>query len=108
MWRLPKERLILKYGIDSKLYDEKKKNRYLHEQYTLVTTITSNAYDDKINFAFKDTFKETNDDSKETAINKFNENFKDNKFNYAIGIDVGEISLACLAVINKKNERRVL
>ena len=107
MWRLPKERLILKYGIDSKLYDEKKKNRYLHEQYTLVTTITSNAYDDKINFAFKDTFKETNDDSKETAINKFNENFKDNKFNYAIGIDVGEISLACLAVINKENKSQI-
>ncbi len=112
MWRLPKERLILKYGIDSKLYDEKKKNRYLHEQYTLVTTITSNAYDDKINFAFKDTFKETNvketnDDSKETAINKFNENFKYNKFNYAIGIDVGEISLACLAVINKENKSQI-
>lgn len=102
IWRTAKETRIEKYGKKSKLYDPTKRNRYLQEQYTLCTTVTDNALNNEIAFAFADTKK------KDTEIGKFN-----NKMNQYLkkkmtsnqlwfyGIDAGEIELATLALMNK-------
>ncbi len=101
-WRIAKKTRVEKYGKDSKLYDPTKRNRYLHEQYTLNTTFTDNALSNEITFAFKDT------KTKGTEIGKFNdkinrtlkENLNNNKL-WFYGIDAGEVELATLALMNK-------
>ena len=97
MWRCPKSSRIIKYGEGSNLYDTNKKNRYLYEQYSLVTTVTDNAHNIKINLAFKDT------KDKGEAIMEFNKNYTVDKFQYAMGIDVGTVDLACLSITDKGN-----
>lgn len=94
-WRDAKPSRVYKYGKNLKLYDEKKKNRYLHPQYTMVTTITENALNAKINYAFADT-----KDKGEAVIN-YNKNISSEEIQYAMGIDVGLKDLAELCVINK-------
>lgn len=96
MWRDAKPSRVNKYGKSTPLYDEKKKNRYLHHQYTLVTTITENAHNGKINYAFKDT------KVKGEAINMFNKKINESVINYALGIDVGTDDLAVLSLINNQ------
>lgn len=101
-WRDAKKTRIEKYGAGSALYDPKKRNRYLGEQYTLCTTVTENALNNEITFAFEDI------KTKGTEISKFND-----KINLSLkkeltknqlwfyGIDVGEVELATLALMNK-------
>lgn len=102
IWRRAKETRIEKYGIKSGLYDLSKRNRYLHEQYTLCTTFTDNALNNEIAVAFEDTKK------KGTEIGKFNdkvnfylkEKLKANQL-WLYGIDAGEVELATLALMKK-------
>jgi hypothetical protein len=105
VWRKPKKTRIDKYGAGTSLYDPKKRNRYLHEQYTLCTTVTDNALNNEITFAFEDTKK------KGTEIVKYNEKINQTlkkEFNknqlWFYGIDAGEIELATLALMNKDKE----
>jgi len=67
-WREAKESRIEKYDEGSELYDPSKKNRYLHPQFTLITTFAENALRNEISYAFEDTKK------KGEAITDFNSN----------------------------------
>jgi hypothetical protein len=98
VWREAKPSRVEKYGKETPLYDEKKKNRYLHPQYTLITTITENAHSNKINYAFADT------KDKGEAILNYNEQINKGAINYAYGIDVGADDLALLTLIDNKNK----
>jgi len=98
VWREAKPSRIEKYGKETPLYDEKKKNRYLHPQYTLITTITENAHSNKINYAFADT------KDKGEAILNYNEQINKGVINYAYGSDVGADDLALLTHINNNNK----
>jgi hypothetical protein len=105
VWRKAKKTRIEKYGERSVLYEPEKRNRYLHEQYTLCTTVTDNALNNEITFAFEDTKK------KGTEIVKYNEKINQTlkkEFNknqlWFYGIDAGEIELATLALMNKDKE----
>lgn len=98
MWRRPKASRIIKYGENSNLYDQNMKNRYLHEQFTLATTITDNAHNIKTNLAFQDV------QYKGEAVIEFNKNYTVDKFKYAMGIDVGTTDLACLSITDKNKK----
>ena len=98
-WREPKATRIAKYGKGTELYDERKKNRYLYPQYTLVTSFLENALQSEINYRFLDVEK------KKENINEFN-----NKVNtflksktelWLYGIDTGIVELASLCLIKK-------
>jgi hypothetical protein len=95
-WRDSKLSREEKYGKESELYDVNKKNRYLHPQYTLATTITENATTQKINVAFQDA------QSKKEQIDQFNEKLS-KTFNaqYSFGIDTGIVELATLVLAKK-------
>jgi IS1 family transposase len=82
-WREAKQSRIDKYG------DNPKRNRYLYEQFTLITTISENSNSPvkKLGFIEEDTYKE--------ELDTFNKNTaKDIKF--AIGLDNGVVELATL------------
>jgi predicted RNA-binding Zn-ribbon protein involved in translation (DUF1610 family) len=99
-WRNSKLSREVKYGENSELFDENKKNRYLHPQYTLTTTITENAANQNMNFAFKDA------NSKKEQIDKFNSQlFETFNPKYSYGIDMGEIELATLSLIKKVKDK---
>ncbi|MBS1644463.1 MAG: transposase [Bacteroidetes bacterium] len=91
-WRNAKESRVHKYGKDTALYDEKKNNRYLHEQLTLVTTISEHSNTPTKVLAFM------TDDDFETSVNAFNEKFNKDDFKFALGLDNGETELATLGV----------
>ncbi|MFA5194906.1 MAG: hypothetical protein WC401_03805 [Bacteroidales bacterium] len=92
-YRDAKPSRIEKYGKDTLLYDEKKKNRYLHPQYTLITTITENAHNKKFDFAFCDT------ESIKNKIEEFSTEFnKNGKGEWYYGIDRGKNELATLCI----------
>jgi hypothetical protein len=103
MWREPKETRVEKYGMNSKLYDKTKRNRYLYEQFTLCSSFMENSLYPQINHAFKD-IKE-----KGKAIIDFNSNINKNisananVFYY--GIDTGVIEYATLALAKKENNK---
>jgi predicted RNA-binding Zn-ribbon protein involved in translation (DUF1610 family) len=95
-WRNSKPSREEKYGRNSELFDETKKNRYLYPQYTLAITITENAAMQNMNFAFK------NANSKKEQIDKFNSQlFKLFNPEYSYGIDTGQKELATLSLTKK-------
>lgn len=98
-WREPKASRIEKYGKGTPLYDEKKKNRYLHPQFTVAFTFNENALSNELNYAFEGFEK------KKEALNDFNQQinqeFKkglENQILGAFGIDTGEAELATIGL----------
>ena len=91
-YRLPKDSRVKKYGEYSSLYDENKNNRYLHPQYTLITTISENSnFPTKILAFLKEgEFKQ--------SVNEFNNKINHSKIKFALGIDNGEVELSTLGV----------
>ncbi|MDT8316857.1 MAG: hypothetical protein RQ824_02560 [bacterium] len=91
-YRQPKQSRIDKYGENSSLYDPKKKNRYLHPQFTLITTISeqSNSPTKILSFMSDDEFKK--------SVDAFNKKFKKDDIKFAFGIDNGEVELSTLGV----------
>ena len=86
-YRQPKQSRIDKYGKDSD-----KKNRYLHSQYTLVTTISEHSNSPEKNLSF------ITDTEYKVSIEKFNRNFKKEDIKFAFGIDNGEVELSTLGI----------
>jgi hypothetical protein len=91
-YRQPKESRIKKYGEGSKLYDPKKKNRYLHPQSTLITTISENCISPTKDLSF------LSDDGFEKSVKEFNEKLNKESVKFAFGIDNGEVELSTLGV----------
>lgn len=91
-YRKPKQSRLDKYGKGSNLFDEKRKNRYLHEQLTLTMTFSehSNAPAKNLSFISDDEFK--------TSVENFNKAFNTEKIKFALGIDNGEVELSTLGV----------
>ena len=91
-YRKPKESRIVKYGKESKLFDQNKKNRYLHEQFALITTISEHC-----NTPAKDLSFVSDDDFKK-SIEEFNKTLTKDKVKFALGLDNGEVELSTLGV----------
>ena len=91
-YRKPKESRIVKYGKESKLFDQNKKNRYLHEQFALITTISEHC-----NTPAKDLSFVSDDDFKK-SIDEFNKTLTEDKVKFALGLDNGEVELSTLGV----------
>ena len=91
-YRQPKDSRVHKYGKESSRYDATKKNRYLHPQYALITTISehSNTPTKTLAFMAEGEF--------EKSIQAFNAKTKKDTFKFAIGIDNGEVELSTLGV----------
>ena len=91
-YRSPKPSREEKYGRNSTLYDERKKNRYLYPQYTLITTISenSNAPTKIMSFMIDDEFK--------ASVDAFNKKLKKEDVKFSLGIDNGEAELSTLGV----------
>ncbi|MBS1630098.1 MAG: hypothetical protein JST27_08580 [Bacteroidetes bacterium] len=92
LWRPAKESRVHKYGKESALFDENKHNRYLHPQFTLVTTISehSNTPTKELSFMTDEEFTH--------SVEEFNNKFKKEDFKFALGIDNGETELATFGV----------
>lgn len=92
LWRAAKESRVAKYGKGSKLYNKQKKNRYLHPQFTLVTTLSehSNSPTKELSFMTDDEFSH--------SVEEFNNKFKKEDFKFALGLDNGETELATLGI----------
>ncbi len=91
-YRKPKESRVRKYGKDSGNYDPNKKNRYLHEQITLVTTISEHCNAPTKNISF------TTDEEIKGMIDDFNNKINSDNIKFAFGIDNGEVELSTLGV----------
>lgn len=91
-YRKPKESRIVKYGKESKLFDQNKKNRYLHEQFALITTISEHC-----NTPAKDLSFVSDDDFKK-SIEEFNKTLTEDKVKFALGLDNGEVELSTLGI----------
>ena len=91
-YRTPKQSRIEKYGEKTKEYDPNKNNRYLHPQFTLITTISerSNSQTKTLSFIEDEDFKK--------SINEFNKKLKKDNIKFAFGIDNGEVELSTLGV----------
>jgi hypothetical protein len=91
-YRQPKESRVVKYGENSTLYDNNKRNRYLYPQFTLITTISehSNSPTKILSFMQDDEFKR--------SIDEFNTKLKKEDVKFAFGIDNGEVELSTLGV----------
>jgi len=87
-YRQPKQSRIEKYGEQK----SDKKNRYLHPQFTLITTISehSNSPTKILSFITDEEFK--------TSVNKFNKNLKKENIKFALGIDNNEVEFSTLGV----------
>lgn len=98
-WREAKASRIEKYGKGTELYDENKKNRYLHPQFTIAFSINENALSNDLNYAFEGFEKQ-----KEAMMEfnqKINKEFKDGleqKKLGAFGVDTGEAELATIGL----------
>lgn len=92
MYRKPKESRVHKYGKDSDKYDETQRNRYLHEQLTLVARFTeqSNSPDRELAFLPEEEEKK--------IVEDFNVKVRKENIRYAFGIDNGEVELSTLGV----------
>mgnify|MGYP003290927203 CR=1 FL=1 len=91
-YRKPKESRVAKYGEQSDNYDTNKKNRYLHEQLTLITTISEHSNSPAKNLSF------TTESELKDMIERFNSEIKKEKIKFAFGIDNGEVELSTLGV----------
>jgi len=91
-YRQPKQSRIKKYGPESTRYDDRKHNRYLYPQFTLITTISeySNAPTKALSFLTDEEFK--------GAVDEFNKKFKKENIRFSLGIDNGETELSTLGV----------
>lgn len=87
IYRKAKESRIEKYGADSK-----KNNRYLHDQLTLVTTLSEHCNSPERNIAFATI------DEEERIIAEFNSKLDKENIRFAFGIDNGEVELSTLGV----------
>lgn len=87
IYRKAKESRIEKYGADSK-----KNNRYLHDQLTLVTTLSEHCNSPERNIAFATI------DEEERIIAEFNSKLDKGNIRFAFGIDNGEVELSTLGV----------
>lgn len=99
-YRKAKESRVAKYGEGSDNYDANKNNRYLHDQLTLVTTISEHSNSPTKNLSF------ATDEELKTVIDKFNNGIKKEEIKFAFGIDNGEVELSTLGVYHpnfKKN-----
>ncbi|MBO5704032.1 MAG: hypothetical protein J6R91_05655 [Bacteroidaceae bacterium] len=92
IYRTPKDSRVEKYGVDSERYDERKKNRYLHEQLTLALTISEHCNAPFVNQAFSKVEEVVNN------IKNFNQKLNDHHYKFALGIDNGEVELSTLGV----------
>lgn len=89
-YRKAKRSRISKYGKGSDRYDAAKNNRYLHDQLTLVTTITEHSNSPVVNLAFQKV------EEVEEGIRQFNLSIKEPRF--AFGIDNGEVELSTIGI----------
>ena len=87
IYRKAKESRIEKYGVDSK-----KNNRYLHDQLTLVTTLSEHCNSPERNIAFATI------DEEERIIAEFNSKLDKGNIRFAFGIDNGEVELSTSGV----------
>lgn len=87
LYRKPKSSRIAKYGADST-----QRNRYLHEQLTLVTRFTerSNSPGRELSFLAEEDEKK--------IVEDFNREVLKENFCFALGIDNGEVELSTLGV----------
>lgn len=87
LYRKPKSSRIAKYGADST-----QRNRYLHEQLTLVTRFTerSNSPGRELSFIAEEDEKK--------IVENFNREVLKEDFRFALGIDNGEVELSTLGV----------
>ena len=87
LYRKPKSSRIAKYGADST-----QRNRYLHEQLTLVTRFTerSNSPGRELSFLAEEDEKK--------IVENFNREVLKEDFRFALGIDNGEVELSTLGV----------
>ena len=87
LYRKPKSSRIAKYGADST-----QRNRYLHEQLTLVTRFTerSNSPGRELSFLAEEDEKK--------IVEDFNREVLKENFRFALGIDNGEVELSTLGV----------
>lgn len=87
LYRKPKSSRIAKYGADST-----QRNRYLHEQLTLVTRFTerSNSQGRELSFLAEEDEKK--------IVENFNREVLKEDFRFALGIDNGEVELSTLGV----------
>ena len=100
-WREPRESRVKKYGKGSNLYNPKRKNRFLTEQYTLATTFTLNATNKNLDFAW-----DKEEDIKD-KIKIFNDEFNKNNTNqWVYGIDRGLKELATLCIVDFTNKEK--
>lgn len=91
-YRKAKESRVQKYGPNSELHDPKKKNRYLHDQLTLVTTLSEHCLSYSVDQAFTKVEEVANN------IKKFNQKFNRHDIRFAFGIDNGEVELSTLGI----------
>lgn len=91
-YRKPKESRISKYGKGTPLFDQNKKNRYLHEQLTLITTISEHSNIPAKNLAF------VSDEDFKKSIEEFKKTLTKDKVKFALGLDNGEVELSTLGV----------
>lgn len=87
LYRKPKSSRVAKYGADST-----QRNRYLHEQMTLVTRFTerSNSPGRELSFLAEEDEKK--------IVEDFNREVLKENFRFALGIDNGEVELSTLGV----------
>ena len=91
-YRLPKQSKIDKYDEGKELYDKKKNNRYLHPQFTLITTISEHSNSPTKIFSFM------SDEEFKISVNDFNKKIKKENIKFAIGIDNGETELSTIGI----------
>jgi hypothetical protein len=101
-WREAKQSRIDKYGPNSDLFNPKMNNRYLHPQFTLITTMSLNAQSHDYRQSFNDLEKQKNN------IINFNKNFPISNYQYAMGIDTNNIELAVLSIAKKTENNQLI
>lgn len=90
LYRKPKPSRVAKYGEGTENYDPTRKNRYLCDQYTLITTFTDHSNTPQKNLAF------ATDEEVKSVVDEFNAKLSMPRF--AFGLDNGETELSTFGV----------
>lgn len=103
-YREPKPSRVIKYGDDTERFNPDWKNRYLHDQFTVAFSVTENAINPHLNYAFENLYDQ---DSKTKRVQNVQDkivefNGKISNIGFALGIDVGNDSLAFVASCDKE------
>jgi len=103
-YREPKPSRVIKYGDDTERFNPDWKNRYLHDQFTVAFSVTENAINPHLNYAFENLYDQ---DSKTKRVQNVQDkivefNRKISNIGFALGIDVGNDSLAFVASCDKE------